>query len=235
MFSGARTIDPALAAKFDVISSTDPAEFSAHSRISSRLPGSSRYYDYHLRDRALWRRRFDEPIYTMADRSAGAIEVCLATNRFSTEVTISGNESSVFVVAMPSKGVLTLLQDGAATTASEACCVVMRPGPRARALFSDAGARANIAFKGDSAGERECRGERVIRPGWGAGRTGWRRAGLWSRWQDEGMHAPGRYAHATGRSRLSRVAPRRRATSSAAVPRPNKAAALGSGTAVVWL
>ena len=147
MFSGARTSDPALATKFETTCSTDAAEFTARSRISARLPGSSQFYDYQLRDRALWRRRFDEPIYTMADRSAGAIEVCFATNRFSIEVTISGNESSVFVVAMPSKGVLTLLQGGAATTAGESGAIVTRPGPRGRAVFSDDGARANIAIK----------------------------------------------------------------------------------------
>lgn len=147
MFSGARIIDPALAAKFETTRSFDSAEFTARSNMSTRLPGPSQFYNYQLRDRALWRMRFNEPIFTLADRSAGTIGVCLAENRFSTEVTLSGNESSVFVVAMPCKGALTLLQDGAATTASEGSGLVLRPTPRARVLFSDAGARANLRFK----------------------------------------------------------------------------------------
>jgi AraC-like DNA-binding protein len=147
MFSGAHIIDPALAAKFETAHSTDPAEFTASSRISTRLPGGSQDYDYQLRDRELWRRRFNAPIFTLANRSAGMIGVCLAENRFSTEVTLSGDESSVFVVAMPCKGAMTLLQDGAATTASEASGLIMRPSSRARVLFSDAGARANLSLK----------------------------------------------------------------------------------------
>lgn len=147
MFSGAHIVDPAAAAKFKTTRSTDPAEFTASSRISTRLPGVSYNYGYQLRDRALWRMRFNEPIFTMADRCAGTIEACFAENRFSTEVTLSGNESSMFVVVMPCKGTLTLLQDGAATTASEGFGLVMRPSPRARVVFSDTGARANLYFR----------------------------------------------------------------------------------------
>lgn len=147
MFSGALIIDPAVAGKFETASSTDPAEFSSSSSISTRLPGGSQNYEYQLRDRALWRMRFDKPIFTLAERQGGEIEVCFAENSFSTEVTLTGDESSVFIVVMPSKGTLTLLQDGSATTAGEASGLVLRPSPRARVLFSDAGARANLCFK----------------------------------------------------------------------------------------
>jgi AraC-like DNA-binding protein len=146
MSSGTRIGDPALAAKFAITRSTDPAEFTASSRISARLPGSSQYYAYQLRDRALWRMRFDKPIFTLADRSAGTIGVCFAENRFSTKVALGGDKSNVFVVAMPRKGALTLLLDGGATTASEGSGLVLRPSPRALALFSDAAARANLWF-----------------------------------------------------------------------------------------
>ena len=147
MFSGARIIDPAAAAKFKTIQSTDPAEFTANSQISNRLPGVSYSYNYQLQDRALWRMRSNEPIYNMAARCAGTIEACFAENRFSTEVTLSGDESSMFGVVMPCKGTLTLLQDGATTTASEGRGLIMRPSPRARVVFTDAGARANLYFK----------------------------------------------------------------------------------------
>lgn len=147
MLFGARFLDPPAAAKFKTTSSVDPAEFAASSRISTRLPGVSCNYAYQLRDRALWRMRFNESIFAMADRRAGTIDACFAENRFSTEVTLSGGESNNFVVVMPCKGSLTLLQDGAATTASEGRGLVMRPSPRARVVFSDAGARANLCFK----------------------------------------------------------------------------------------
>ncbi|MGG5820599.1 AraC family transcriptional regulator [Falsiroseomonas sp. HW251] len=147
MFPGARLIDPPAAAKFKTVSSIDPAEFTASSRISSRLPGTSHQYGYQLRDRALWRMRFNEPIFAMASRSAGTIEACFAENRFSTDVRLSGDESGNFVVVMPCKGALTLLQDGAATTASEGGGLVMRPSPRAQVVFSDSGGRANLCFK----------------------------------------------------------------------------------------
>lgn len=147
MLSGARIADPALAAKFEATCSSDAAEFTAASRISSRLPGGSRHYEYLLRDRTLWCRRFSEPIFALADRGAGPVGVCFAENRFGTEVTQSGDDSDVFVVAMPRQGTLTLLQDGTATTAGEAGALVMRPSARARVLFSDAGARANVSIK----------------------------------------------------------------------------------------
>jgi len=147
MLSGARLADPALAGKFSITHSTDAAEFTASSRISTRLPGSSQEYEYRLRDRTLWRRRFDTPIFALADRSAGVVSVCFAENRFGTEVTLSGDEGSMFVVALPSRGALTLVRDGAATTADATGGLVMRPSPRARVLFGDASARVNVAIK----------------------------------------------------------------------------------------
>lgn len=146
MFPGASLVASPAAAKFKTISSIDPEEFTASSRISSRLPGRSHQYDYQLRDRALWRKRFDEPIFAMASRSAGTIEACFAENRFSTEVRQSGDQSSNFVVVMPCKGALTVRQDGSATTASEGGGLVLRPSPRAQVVFSDAGNRANLCF-----------------------------------------------------------------------------------------
>lgn len=147
MVYGARISDPALAARFEITRSTDPADFTASSRISTRLPGSSQNYEYQLRDRALWRMRFNEPIYAVAERSAGAIGVSFAENRFNTEVVFGGDEGRLFVVAMPHKGALTLLLDGTATTAREGSGLVMRPCPRTRALFSDASARANLFLR----------------------------------------------------------------------------------------
>jgi AraC-like DNA-binding protein len=147
MFPGARLIDPPAAAKFKTVSSIDPAEFTSGSRISTRLPGASHHYDYQLLDRALWRMRFNEPIFAMADRCAGTIEACFAENRFSTEVRMSGDESSNLVVVMPLQGALTLLRDGVATTASQGGGLITRPGPRAQVVFSDAGVRANLCFK----------------------------------------------------------------------------------------
>jgi len=147
MILGSNILDPALARKFEITCSNDPVEFTARSCISARLPGNSQYYNYQLRDRELWRMRFNEPIFSLADRTAGMIGVCFAENRFSTEVTLNGDESGVFVIAIPRKGTLTLLQDGAVTTVNEGSGLVLRPNSRARVLFSDAGVRDNLSFK----------------------------------------------------------------------------------------
>jgi len=147
MTLGSNILDPASAKKFEITCSNDPVEFTARSCISARLPGNSQYYNYQLRDRELWRMRFNEPIFSLADRTAGMIGVCFAENRFSTEVTLNGDESGVFVIAIPRKGTLTLLQDGAVTTVNEGSGLVLRPNSRARVLFSDAGVRDNLSFK----------------------------------------------------------------------------------------
>ena len=147
MLLGSKILDLALAKKFKITCSNDPAEFTASSRISARLPGNSQHYDYQLRDRDLWRMCFNEPIFSLADRRAGMIGVCFAENRFSTEVTVNGDESGVFVIAIPRRGTLTVLQGGAVTTVNEGSGLILRPNSRARVLFSDAGARANLSFQ----------------------------------------------------------------------------------------
>jgi hypothetical protein len=45
--------DVARLAMFNVVRASDPAELDSRSRVSDRLPGSSRDYRYQLRDRAL--------------------------------------------------------------------------------------------------------------------------------------------------------------------------------------
>ena len=65
--------DIARLAMFNVVRAIDPAELDSRSRVSDRLPGSSRDYRYQLRDRALWRMRFDSPIFSIAIRSAGPV------------------------------------------------------------------------------------------------------------------------------------------------------------------
>jgi hypothetical protein len=46
---------------FNVVRASDPAELDARSRVGDRLPRSSHAYHDRLRDRALWRMRFDQP------------------------------------------------------------------------------------------------------------------------------------------------------------------------------
>ncbi|MEO3474196.1 helix-turn-helix transcriptional regulator [Roseomonas sp. CAU 1739] len=132
---------------FDVIRVTDPGELGASSRISDRLPPSGRPYKYRLRDRGLWRMRFDDPILSVATRGAGAMLVSYGESRFATEVTIDGDDGDLFCLTMPLQGEMTLVQDGVPTTGTVACGMVYRPGPRTRLLINGVSLRANVFLK----------------------------------------------------------------------------------------
>lgn len=147
MSFGTGIVDTDALPLFDVVRATDPAELGPRSQVSSRLPPSGQVYKYRLQDRAVWRMRFEDPIFSMAIRSAGAIVVSLADSRFATEVAIEGDESALFCVTLPLQGDLTLIRDGVATTSTAAQGLAFRPGPRTRIRMSDASARANVFIK----------------------------------------------------------------------------------------
>lgn len=147
MSSDLRGPDPDGLATFDVVRATDPAEFGPGSRVSDRLPASGQGYKYRLQDPALWRRRFREPIFTMAIRGAGPIVVSHADSRYATEVAIDGEDSPMFCLTMPRQGALTMIRDGVATSGTEASGLVFRAGPRTRLLTSDRSVRANVFLR----------------------------------------------------------------------------------------
>lgn len=141
------TIDRPLPAGFDVVLATDPAELDGLSRVSERFPTQSRTYKYRLQDRALWRQRFDRPIFGLATRSAGSTLASLGENRFATEVTIDGPAVEYYGVTSILRGALAVGQENVQTAAAEGRGLIYRTASGTRFLTSDASARASIFLK----------------------------------------------------------------------------------------
>ncbi|WP_170979435.1 AraC family transcriptional regulator [Roseomonas sp. HF4] len=147
MPSEAPTIDPARLATFHVVQATDSAELDGLSRVSERFPTQCRTYKYRLQDRALWRQRFDRPIFGLATRSAGSTLASLGENRFATEVAIDGPAVEYYAITTILRGGLTLGQNGRDTTVAEGQALVYRTAPGTRILTSDGSARSNLFIK----------------------------------------------------------------------------------------
>lgn len=132
---------------FHVTRATDPAEFDSRSRVSDRLPGSSRDYRYRLLDRALWRKRFDASIFNVAIRSAGSLLVSHGESRFATEVAMDGEESDVFGFSTPAQGAMTLIRRGEQATAAATHGLAYRLDAETRLVISDDSLRSNVFLK----------------------------------------------------------------------------------------
>ncbi|MGG5890537.1 AraC family transcriptional regulator [Falsiroseomonas sp. HC035] len=131
---------------FSVVRTNDPAELDGRSRVSNRLAGSGRAYRYQLRDRSLWRMRFNEPIFSLATRSAGAIVASHGGSRFATEVSIEG-DGDFFCFATLLHGDVTLIGQGQAATGTASRGLVFRPGQDTRLVTSDDSLRTNVFIK----------------------------------------------------------------------------------------
>lgn len=84
-------VDPAILSTFDsVIDVRDPMEMDIRSRVSRRLFDESRMCGYLLQDHGLLRKRFDDPITTIADRRLGDLLIALCGDRFATQGSIGG-------------------------------------------------------------------------------------------------------------------------------------------------
>ncbi|MBX9699081.1 MAG: AraC family transcriptional regulator [Acetobacteraceae bacterium] len=134
-------------AAFHVTRSSDPAEFDSRSRVSDRLPGSSREYRYRLQDRTVLRQRFEAPIFSVAIRTAGPLLVSLGESRFASEVSMDGNRSDVFGFSTPLRGDMTLIRREEQTAASPARGLAYRLGPDTRLVTSDDSLRTNVFVK----------------------------------------------------------------------------------------
>ena len=143
----ALSYDEAGLAMFNVIRASDPAELDGRSRVSNRLPGSSRDYRYQLRDRALWRMRFDNPIFSIAIRSAGPILASHGEGRFATEVSLDDEESDAFGFTTPLQGDMTLIQRGDPTTATSSRGLAYRFRADTRLVTSNDSVRTNVFIK----------------------------------------------------------------------------------------
>ncbi|WP_144186405.1 hypothetical protein [Elioraea rosea] len=129
---------------FDVSATSDGGLLDGTSRVVERVAQPKTTYAYQLRDRTLWRQRFDRPIFTLATRSAGSIIAAHATNRFATDVTIDGEQSGLICFTTLLQGRSSLINDTVEVTATPECGLVFRPGPATRLLISDDNERVNI-------------------------------------------------------------------------------------------
>lgn len=131
---------------FDVVRANDTAELDSRSRVSSRLTGPASPYRFHLRDRALLRMRFDNPIFTLAVRSAGSIVATYVDSHFATETAIEG-ESDLFCFTTPLQGDMTLIRRGEPTTGTASRGLAYRFAPDMKMMTSDESVRTNVFVK----------------------------------------------------------------------------------------
>jgi AraC-like DNA-binding protein len=143
----ALAIDPAMRATFTVVHASDPGRLDGTTRVIERTAEPSRFYNYQLRDRALWPMRFKSPIFSMASRNAGSILATYVGNRFATDISIDGEDGDLFCFTAPLHGKITLVDNGDSTTATDSCGLAFRPGPGARLQISDHNARTNVFLK----------------------------------------------------------------------------------------
>lgn len=143
----APVIDPALLATFDVVRARHSEDLSGTFRVTERAPQSSRTYTYQLQDRALWRLRFEQPIFTLATRSVGSIVASYADSSFATNGFVDGDDGGLFCFTTMLTGHTTLERKGKSATATSRSGLVWRPAPGGRLLMSNDNARTNIFFK----------------------------------------------------------------------------------------
>ncbi|WP_270933609.1 hypothetical protein [Falsiroseomonas oryzae] len=122
---------------FKVGRASDTAELDAPSRVSDRLPGSSREDRDRLHDRALSRMRFGSRVFSVAICSAGPILASHDESRLATDVSVSSDESDVFGFSMPLRGHMTLVQRGNPTTAALSGRLAHRLGTDTRLASTD--------------------------------------------------------------------------------------------------
>jgi AraC-like DNA-binding protein len=140
-------VDPGRLPTFSVVMATDPAELDSQSRVSERFPTPSRMYKYRLRDPALWRMRFETPIFGLAIRSAGGILASHGENRFATDIAIDGEADEYFGFATIRRGHMTLRQNGGEATATATHGLAYRTGADTRFAIGDDCLRTNVFLK----------------------------------------------------------------------------------------
>jgi AraC-like DNA-binding protein len=143
----ALAIDPAMRATFAVVQASDPGGLDGTTRVVGRTAEPRRFYNYQLRDRALWSMKFESPIFSMATRNAGSILASYVGNRYATDVSIDGDDGDIFCFAAVLHGKTTLIGHGDPTTATEACGLAFRPGPGTQIQIGDNNGRTNIFFR----------------------------------------------------------------------------------------
>jgi len=137
---------------FTVLETGDPSALDGTSRLPlsrvlARVADPSRVWKYQLRDRALWRQRFQTPVFSVATRSAGSILVSYVENRFATDISVDGEEGEFICFVMTVHGKSRLVQNGDAATATASSGLISRPGPGMLTQTSDNNMRWNVILK----------------------------------------------------------------------------------------
>ena len=144
MLMDALAIAPAMRATFTVVHVSDPGALDGTIRVIERTAAPSRFYKYQLQDRALWPMQFESPIFSIATRNAGSILATYVGNKFTTDISIDGEDGDLFCFTAPLQGKTTLVDNGDSTTATGSCGLAFRPGPGTRLQISDNNARTNV-------------------------------------------------------------------------------------------
>ncbi|MGO4677387.1 helix-turn-helix domain-containing protein [Bosea sp. 2YAB26] len=140
-------IDIERLAMFDLVRARDPGDISGKTQVMERGVQSSRVFTYQLRDRTLWRTRFNRPIFTLATRCSGSILASYADSSFATDVSVDGDDGELYCFTSILSGHTTLGQTGHRTMVGHGCGLAWRPGPGTTLSVSDSNARTNVFFK----------------------------------------------------------------------------------------
>jgi AraC-like DNA-binding protein len=138
---------------FSVVQAADPAELDSRSRVSDRFPTPSRMFKYQLRDRGLWRMRFDTPIFGLAVRVAGSILGSHGESRFATDICVDGAPDDCFGFSMLRRGRLTVVQGGQDASGAAGQGLVYRTRPGIRFVISDDCLRASVFLRVEEVAE----------------------------------------------------------------------------------
>jgi AraC-like DNA-binding protein len=144
--------DPAVRSMFTVLETNDPGALDGTSRLPlsrvlPRVADPRRVWKYQLRDRSLWRQRFQDPVFSVATRSVGSILVSYLKNRFETDISVDGEAGELICFVTTLHGKSMLVQNGDATTATASSGLISRPGPGLLTQTSDNNVRWNVILK----------------------------------------------------------------------------------------
>ena len=135
--------DPDWMRMFGIYRTNSSVRFDSRLRFSSELPGIASPYQYHLIDRSLLGKEFDNAIFTLAIRRAGGIITSYANSRFATETAIQG-KSEVFCLGTILHGSMTLIRGREWSTGTANLGIIHRFDSSMRMVTSDECVRNNV-------------------------------------------------------------------------------------------
>lgn len=138
-----QALDPDWMRMFGIYRTNSSAKLDSRLRFASELTGTASPYQYHLLDRSLLGKKFDDPIFTLALRSAGSIITSYVDSRFATETAIQG-QSEVFCLSTILHGNMNLIRGRESTTGTADLGIIHRFDSNMRMLTSDECVRNNV-------------------------------------------------------------------------------------------